>query len=130
MAWKNACQPFCSPSRFRETEGQPAPGRGCKCPWSLQQLALAQGLRPVDTVTDGDCGLDAFIRSAQALDPPRKQCWTDLAKAEDKRKHCRLQMVAFLRKNAALEIWEGVCLRDVALAVQTMPVATQIGFAN
>ena len=119
MAWKNTSESFFSASRVRDKEGPSAPRGGSKCPGSLLQVALAQGLRPVDTVTNGDCGLDAFIRSAQALDPPRKKCWTDLANAADLRKHCRLQMVAFLRKNAAVEIWEGVCLRDIALAAQS-----------
>jgi hypothetical protein len=79
----------------------------------------------VDTVTDGNCGADAFIKSALAALPSaavRREPWADLRKsiAHNKQKAfltLRKLGADWLKDNATLELWEGFSHADLVCAV-------------
>lgn len=120
MAWRAARDSLLTPTFIERGGGQHPTGQGrggLTCPAPLHDALLAQQLEAVDTKTDGNCGLDAFQKSAAALGAPRRKAWTDLWAAKDKIGHCRKVMVAWLKDHGQDEIWPGTTVQHMARAV-------------
>lgn len=91
--------------------------------------AAVNGLRIVETVTDGNCGVDAFIASALSamqalkLKQARREPWAQLKAAlvsSDKSKAfllARRLAAQWLNDNLKLELWENFTHADLANAV-------------
>ena len=95
------------------------PGDGITCPPELQAELTTNGFDVMDTVTDGQCGLHAFLI---ALTLARRQ-WPRLPQMtvckklaqirplQSKLEHLRLMAVTWLTQNAHTALWEGMTVK-------------------
>lgn len=96
---------------------------GIRCPEPIQADAAANGLGVVDTVTDGNCGLDAFWTSSMGikrLAGKQSAPWTSWKKAATPdarfalmRKHA----CDWVDTNAAKQLWEDFSIGDLARVI-------------
>ena len=97
-----------------------APGHGITCPQELQAELITNGfMADLNTVTDGQCGLHAFLI---ALTLARRQ-WPRLPQLtvckklaqirplQSKLEHLRLMAVTWLTQNAHTALWEGMTVK-------------------
>ena len=96
-----------------------APGHGITCPQELQAELTTNGFDVEDTVTDGQCGLHAFLIAltlARRQWPrlPQLTVYKKLAKMrplQSKLEHLRLMAVTWLTRNARTALWEGMTVK-------------------
>ena len=117
-----ASQPHFKADHLRKvssTENASGAGRGGLQPSDrLQAQAGANQLAVVDTVTDGNCGLDAFWKTAQHLQCCRRQPLASLRKLPHAQIVLQLRKLAvdYLRAHQGLELWDGFTLRSLVCA--------------
>ena len=90
--------------------------------------AAVNGLMVVDTVTDGNCGLHAFLKSTlsmQELRAKRSEPWASFAKYQRDGaitkafRQMRDMATAWIKQNLRSEIWPGFCLADLIRTTST-----------
>ena len=96
-----------------------APGYGITCPQELLAELTANRFDVDDTVTDGQCGLHAFLIALTLAKRqwPRLQqlaAYKNLVKMrplQSKLEHLRLMAVTWLKENAHTALWEGMTVK-------------------
>lgn len=90
--------------------------------------AAVNGLMVVDTVTDGNCGLHAFLKgtlSMQELRAKRSEPWASFAKHQRDGaitkafRQMRDMATEWIKQNLRSEIWPGFCLADLIRTTST-----------
>jgi len=99
---------------------------GIRCPDDLLRILAKNDLVPVDCVTDGNCGVDAFLQTCLThpeLTDLRSEPWVSLRRKS--KSGSRLQLFAYARKLAMdwllahkrVELWEGMSLTALVHAM-------------
>ena len=105
-----------------------APASGIRCPEELRVAMAANRLSLLDTTTNGNCGLDAAIKSLQTVGKVERtltsrEAYKELMrhKASDDGmiQHLRSKMVAWMTKNGNMEMWDGMAFSQIALAMSS-----------
>jgi len=121
-----ACRPFFTADKVadycRPDHPQAAGRGGIKCPEGLASIVAANGMKLVDTVTDGNCGLDAFLKSAlqlPSLRNLRKEPWCKFRKMTKPEGLMQARRIAadWLQAHEAEEMWDGFNVGDLVRAM-------------
>ena len=103
---------------------QGPPTNGISCPEQLVKLCAANGLFVRQTVTDGNCGLDAFEQALCSLPNGRtmhnQSKMRGLAKAKASSQSLlflREQALLYIKDNRKTQMWEGMSLEQLVLAM-------------
>lgn len=117
-----AHQPLISPTwleGWRRADPPGAAGRGgLKPPDALVAWAAANGLVVADTVTNGDCGLDAFWQSSSPHHQLRKEPWSSVRKLSKPDAMLALRRLAadWIKEHHKQALWADFSIGDLVRA--------------
>ena len=110
-------RPFYTAQWAEAFEGLQHPtgqGRGgLQCPEVIASFAAANSLDVIQTVTDGNCGLDSFWKSCGKLTKLRSEPWSTLRQSRQGQLHNALRALAvqWMKDNQTAELWQGFSIQ-------------------
>ena len=131
MSWRSVHIPYFAPGHVQRTvhfDGRrPLP----RCPAALRDILHVNGLVPDEnTAGDGNCGVDAFVRSFLACSPTkrghRNHYCSALRKAENKLAVARDAAAEWLVEHANDSMWDAMTIRSLCQTVSGIDFDTYV----